>query len=518
MSGVTLTAATRSNLLAAQDTAALLATTQQRLATGKKVNSALDNAVSFFTAQGLDNRATALTSILDGISNGIQTIKAASQGITSIKKLTDQLNSTAQQALAATVGYTSKAAIGSTGIPNITAANILGGTAVAATVAGSAVNNVQTPTAAPITAATTLTGGTNTDSLGTSIASGDTLIVNGTTLTFVNGTAGVNQISLSGTVQDVLDAVDNVTGSATPASITAGAISFGTGTASDLTLGGTALTALGLTAGTTARTYAPGTQLTGPLSVTVGTGTNAQTKTVTFGTASGQISTLAALNDALESIGASAIVSTGGTLSITTTNESGAEDVSLAGAAAASFSAATASASLGGTGKTARDNLVADYNKLLTQIDQLAADSGFQGVNLLAGDNLKVQFNADNTSSLTVKGSATTSSSLGLNGLTSADFVDNVSISRVQVAITAAQSSLQTTASSYGSNLSVVQNRQDFSKNLINILQEGAGNLTNADLNEEAANSQALSTRQSLAISALSLANTAQQQVLQLLR
>ena len=63
-----------------------------------------------------------------------------------------------------------------------------------------------------------------------------------------------------------------------------------------------------------------------------------------------------------------------------------------------------------------------------------------------------------------------------------------------------------------------MQNRQDFSKNLINILQEGAGNLTNADLNEEAANSQALSTRQSLAISALSLANTAQQQVLQLLR
>src|SRR3954453_20202951 len=142
MSGVTLTAATRSNLLAAQDTASLLATTQQRLATGKKVNSALDNAVSFFTSQGLDNRATALTSILDGIPNGIQTIKAASQGITSIKKLTDQLNSTAQQALAATVGFTSKAAIGSSStITNITAANILGGTAVAANAAGSAVNN-----------------------------------------------------------------------------------------------------------------------------------------------------------------------------------------------------------------------------------------------------------------------------------------------------------------------------------------------------------------------------------------
>jgi flagellin len=63
-----------------------------------------------------------------------------------------------------------------------------------------------------------------------------------------------------------------------------------------------------------------------------------------------------------------------------------------------------------------------------------------------------------------------------------------------------------------------VQNRQDFTKNLTNVLTTGSANLTNADLNEEAANSQALSTRQSLAISALSLANTAQQGVLQLLR
>ncbi|MGU3341652.1 flagellin, partial [Methylobacterium mesophilicum] len=68
------------------------------------------------------------------------------------------------------------------------------------------------------------------------------------------------------------------------------------------------------------------------------------------------------------------------------------------------------------------------------------------------------------------------------------------------------------------SNLSVVQNRQDFSKNLINVLDTGASNLTSADLNQEAANSQALTTRQSLGISALSLANQAQQGILQLLR
>lgn len=63
-----------------------------------------------------------------------------------------------------------------------------------------------------------------------------------------------------------------------------------------------------------------------------------------------------------------------------------------------------------------------------------------------------------------------------------------------------------------------MQNRQDFTKNIIDVLSTGSANLTNADMNEEAANSQALSTRQSLGISALSLANTAKEGILQLLR
>jgi flagellin len=84
--------------------------------------------------------------------------------------------------------------------------------------------------------------------------------------------------------------------------------------------------------------------------------------------------------------------------------------------------------------------------------------------------------------------------------------------------LTTASSQLRTDASTFGSNLSVVQNRQDFTKNLVNVLDTGSSNLTSADLNAEAANSQALSTRQSLGISALSLANQAQQGILQLLR
>ena len=84
--------------------------------------------------------------------------------------------------------------------------------------------------------------------------------------------------------------------------------------------------------------------------------------------------------------------------------------------------------------------------------------------------------------------------------------------------LASASSTLRSEASALGSNLSIVQIRQDFSKNLINVLQTGASNLTLADTNEEAANSQALSTRQSIAVSALALANQSQQSVLQLLR
>jgi flagellin len=98
------------------------------------------------------------------------------------------------------------------------------------------------------------------------------------------------------------------------------------------------------------------------------------------------------------------------------------------------------------------------------------------------------------------------------------DFIDNNATNSVLTSLTATSNTLRSEASSLGSNLSIVQIRQDFSKNLIDVLQTGSSNLTLADTNEEAANSQALSTRQSIAVSALSLANQSQQSVLQLLR
>ena len=108
MSGIVLSSSVRQNLLSLQSTADLLSTTQNRLATGKKVNTALDNPTNFFTAAALDNRANDLNNLLDGIGNGVQVLQAANTGITSLQKLVDTAKSIAQQVLQAPVGYSPK--------------------------------------------------------------------------------------------------------------------------------------------------------------------------------------------------------------------------------------------------------------------------------------------------------------------------------------------------------------------------------------------------------------------------
>src|SRR5215468_10907072 len=98
MSDIVLSAGVRSNLLQLQQTSDLITQTQTRLATGKRVNSALDNAINFFTAQGLDNRASDLSSLLDSMSNAINTIQAANNGITAITKLVQSAQALTSQA------------------------------------------------------------------------------------------------------------------------------------------------------------------------------------------------------------------------------------------------------------------------------------------------------------------------------------------------------------------------------------------------------------------------------------
>jgi flagellin len=109
MSGIVLSASVRQNLLSLQSTADLLATTQNRLSTGKKVNTALDNPTNYFTAASLDNRAGDISNLLDSIGNGVQVLQAANTGLTSLQKLVDAAKSVANQALQSTSGYSVKA-------------------------------------------------------------------------------------------------------------------------------------------------------------------------------------------------------------------------------------------------------------------------------------------------------------------------------------------------------------------------------------------------------------------------
>jgi flagellin len=137
MSSIVLSASVRQNLLSLQSTAELLSTTQTRLATGKKVNTALDNPTNFFTAAGLDARASDINNLLDGIGNGVQVLQAANTGITSLQKLVDTAKSIANQALQTTGRLFQRSPSVTTGrrLPARAALTICVGTASAGTAA-----------------------------------------------------------------------------------------------------------------------------------------------------------------------------------------------------------------------------------------------------------------------------------------------------------------------------------------------------------------------------------------------
>jgi flagellin len=219
-----------------------------------------------------------------------------------------------------------------------------------------------------------------------------------------------------------------------------------------------------------------------------------------------------------------ASISTSGALNIVTTNNAASATIGAIGgtaaAAGAAFNGLTGAAPVADPNSQAtRASLVAQYNNVLQQINTTSQDSSFNGINLLNGDTLNLTFDETGASKLAITGVTFNTAGLNLSTLTSGkDFLDNNSANTALTALTNASTTLRSEASALGSNLSIVQIRQDFNKNLINVLQTGSSNLTLADTNQEAANSQALSTRQSIAVSALSLANQSQQSVLQLLR
>lgn len=381
---VTLSKGVRTNLLSLQQTAEMMARVQERLSTGKKVNSALDNPVNFFTAAGLNARAGDLSVLLDAIGNGVQTLAAADKGITAISKLVESLKSTAKQAV----------------------------------IAGEAEYNYDTTV--------TGTGVFDADGDVAGVPAGDlTVTIGGTTQTITFGGADMD------TLAELTAALGGLTG------VTAGLnaddeIELNWTTDDAVTIGGDAavLTALGLTAGAVQPTVDPSDPVA--------------------------------------------------------------------------------------TNNATRASLQADYNELLNQITQLAQDASFNGVNLLNSDNLTVTFNEDGTSSLVINGVDFTAAGLGLTPISGDGFQVPANVTAALAQLDAATAALRAQASAFGSNLSIVQARQDFTKSLINVLEIGADNLTLADTNEEGANLLALQTRQSLSTTSLSMAAQADQNVLRL--
>jgi flagellin-like hook-associated protein FlgL len=176
-------------------------------------------------------------------------------------------------------------------------------------------------------------------------------------------------------------------------------------------------------------------------------------------------------------------------------------------------------------GNTVRANLHKQFNELRDQLDKLSDDASFNGINLLRGDKLKITFNESGSSSIDIQAKdkdgnvrSINASNLNIDTLVAEDLDTDEKIDAFLATLSSALTELRSQASTFGSNLSSVENRQSFTKNMINTLETGAANLTLADTNEEAANLLALQTRQQLSSSALSMASQQDQAVLQLLR
>jgi len=611
MAEITLSNAVRNNLLSLQNTADLLGKTQNRLSTGLKVNSALDDPTAFFTASSLNSRAGDLNRLLDSVGNAVQTVRAADNGITAITKLVESAQATARQALqkqgpAATGGT----ATGTVSFSDDTAATI-SGSAIAADTAAVATSTVN---------AGAVVGGDTIGSLG--LVDGNTLTVDigslsasitiggaatsgatlGTATTVTQAIAELNS-QLTGTnvaltggniVITAPNATDDVTIGGTGAAATLGltttepvtsggtkaafdnavaandTLTFTINGKSDTITFGTAdgsnqvsnrgelaarLTALSGAGGNTGATFALNgsnqVQATaaavsdGSITVT-GTGTDALTLvglsnnqsatttnaalaaastnlTVQNGSATAQtlslsgIDSTSELNTALGALtGVTASVNSAGRVAITSTTatESLTIGAGTGGATVLGLTAATNASTT--TNNVDRAALEKSFNNIRTQINDLAGDASFNGVNLLNGDSLTVTFNESGSASLKVTGVTFDSSGLGVKEAATDSFQSNTSLNTTLKDLDTAIGSLRQQASTFGSNLSVVEVRQDFTKNLINTLETGAANLTLADTNQEGANMLALQTRQQLSSVALSLASQADQNVLRL--
>jgi len=584
MSDITLSAGIRQNLLSLQRTSADLTTTQEALATGKSVNSAADNPSAYFTSQNLTNSANSLSTLLDQIGQGLQTIDAANNGLTGITSLLQQALSTVQQAQSDS--WTTAASTTGTASLGGSAATT-GSTELASYTGGSVTGTAVIGTGGTLTTADTLSIAVGSTTYSVSLASGDTI---SSVLTAINDTAGLSgavSASSNGSGDLVLTAISDTpsftvvggtaavsiaTGTVTSTfsnsaatTLSAGVLSINVGSSTyNVSYGASATlatiesdingttglsgvvsatddgqghlilksnsnftvestsgsTALGVTTGAIALNGAANTNSAGTLLLSVGS----TTYSVTVGASATLVQIESDINNTtgLGSSGALAATDDGNGHLVLTSNSAPNGFTVVANALSNTLgvtTSATANNSPDGS-STARTTLQGNYNGLLQQINQLSSDSGYNGVNLLGGDNLIIDFNATGTSSLTITGVNFNSQGLGLSSVSTnsgfGSFQDSGTLSGLITSLNTAISSVQSQTETFGTNSSTISTRQTFTTNMINTLQTGASNLVAADQNQESANLLTEQTQQQLEISALSIANQANQSVLKL--
>ncbi|QYO75648.1 flagellin [Devosia salina] len=477
MSDISLSKAVRSNLLSLKGTADMMASTQNRLATGNKVNSALDNPSSWFTAKGLTNRASDLGSLLDSMANGVKTLEAADNGLSAMTKTLESMQSTLRQARQdksfQTASYTMDT-VAAAGDKISFQGGAVGSTAVD-------VGTVKTEKVSSFT--------------GPVEAADD-----GKQFTIDNGAAdGTITADITLNTGDTLETIASKINTATEAA--------GQDTVATVEDGVLKLTSQS----NAALTIAEGT-VTGGAAV-LAFGTDA-TVNKTADELVSQINANASLEGKIRAS------NDNGKLRIEnqSTQKLDVGGVSSSGAIDGTSTIGTASIA----GNSVRAGLADQFNELRDQLDKLADDATFNGINLLRGDKLAITFNETGTSSIDIQtkdGETINSANLGVSTTMEAKDLDSdTNIDAELAKLKSALNEVRSQASTFGSNLSIVENRQTFTDSMINTLEDGAGNLTLADMNTEAANLLALQTRQSLSQNSLSLASQADQSILQLIR
>jgi len=546
----------RANLYSLQQTAQLMATVQSRLATGKKVNSALDNPNSYFSSQALTNRANDLSNLLDGMGQAIQAITQASNGITSAQSVVSQMKATATSAL-----QSIQASNASTSATLDTISN-------SAASLGALVTSLTSTASPPVATGVavgdsfTIKGSGGVAAAGVVITVNQGMTMNDLNTALQNATGGDVSISVDNTGKFSIHNASstNTYGFAadtgTPIAKIFGAVSggvlngnattsLGTGAtiSADNSLNANTVTAANaatklyntsafatIAANTTnlvdSNGNTEGLTAGDTLVVTLGTGASATTHTITVDSAlgaNGGVATLGDLVNQLNAIsGVNASLDSTGKFSITASNV---QALTLTDASG-HFAALGLDATVAGTTTISPTNAAPDasyatqFDTLRSQLDQLVQDSSYQGINLISGSGnspLKVVFDekATGAASLTINAVDLTSNGLGVSAASGA-WNSAANVQDTLTALTNASNNLRTQAQSFGTNLTTVQTRQDFTNNLINTLKTGSDNLTLADMNEESANMLALQTRSQLGTQALSLANQANQSVMRL--